>query len=60
MMMTLRRLAPLIARVAQNSATSDDVVSLGVALAQRRRERGPSKLARRMRRKHALGLAGAF
>ena len=60
MMMTLRRLAPLVARASETSATSDDVVSLGVALAKRRRERGPSKLARRLRRKHALGLAGAF
>lgn len=59
-MMTLRRLAPLIARATETFSTSTDVVRLGVALAQRRRERGPSKLSRRLRRNVELGRAGAF
>lgn len=52
MMMTLRRLARLL--------DNGDVVRLASALAQRRAERKPSKLGRRLRRKHLAGRAGAF
>lgn len=60
MNMTLRRLAPLVARASEDAATDADVNRLGLALALRRHERGPSKLARRLRRKATLGRAGAF
>ena len=59
-MMTLRRLAPLLYRAADELATKMDIDQLAGALRKRRRERGSSKLGRRLRRKHELGRAGSF
>lgn len=60
MNMTLRRFAALLERAAAPAATALDFERAVAADEQRRRERGPSKLARRLRRKHELGHAGAF
>jgi hypothetical protein len=62
MMMTMRRLAGFAARVGSISPAmlSMQQLALAKALNQRADERGSSKLARRMRRKRELGMAGAF
>ena len=60
MNMTLRLLATVGARAARPTATPNDAHLLELARAQRKAERGPSKLARRLTRKAALGRAGAF
>lgn len=62
MMMTLRRLAALADRVRNASPThaESNAMVLSNTVALRARERGPSKLARRMRRKGELGMMGAF
>ena len=59
-MMTLRRLSALHARAVRPTSNRTDLAVLARALAQRTNERGPSKLARRLYRKHELGRAGAF
>lgn len=62
MMMTLRQLTALAERVRNGVpalATSNHMV-FSNAVAVRVRERGPCKLARRMRRKRELGVLGAF
>lgn len=58
MMMTLRRLGALAARA--EGLGGMHVAVFANALDQRTVERAPSKLARRLRRKHELGMAGAF
>ncbi len=58
--MTLRRLAPLINHARRKKATDQDREKASAAIALRAMQRGPSKLARRLRRKRELGLAGAF
>lgn len=61
MMMTLRRLAVLAARAdGMGGMFAENLAAFGAALDQRAVERGPSKLARRLRRKRHLGMAGAF
>ena len=60
MFMTLNRLGGLIARAKSPHATQTDVERVTYAKVERHHERGPSKLARRMRRKSQLGMAGAF
>lgn len=61
-MMTLRRLRVFIDRAknAPFASAWSTFRDLDLAIDQRVAERGPSKLARRMRRKRALGMAGAF
>lgn len=61
-MMTLTHLGALKARVADAPASMKAalLVELGVAVARRNRERGPSKLARRLRRRQQLGRAGTY
>lgn len=60
MMMTMRRLSPLVAIATRKDASAQSVAQMGAALKQRRAERGSSKLGRRLRRKHVAGRAGAF
>lgn len=57
MMMTLQRLAVLKTRAdgAPASKQAELMVQFGVAVARRKRERGPTKLARRLRRGFSLG-----
>lgn len=61
-MMTMRRLGALKARVVNAPASMQSalVIELGVALGRRRRERGPSKLARRLRRRQQHGRPGTY
>lgn len=59
-MMTLRRIAPLLHRASAELRTQGDIDQLARAIDVRRRERGTSKLGRRLRRKHELGRDGAF
>lgn len=60
-MMTMALLSLLADRVRITPAPSRaDVENLAKAIDQRVKERGPSKLARRLRRKGELGLTGAF
>ncbi|MCP3729271.1 hypothetical protein M9978_02420 [Sphingomonas sp. MG17] len=60
MMMTLKRLDALQARVASAPASLQRalMVELAWAWARRQRERGPSKAGRRMRRRLSLGRLG--
>jgi len=60
MMITLRRLTALAERVRAQSPAYSDVIAFSKALDLRIQQRGPSKLARRMKRKRELGMAGAF
>lgn len=60
MHMTVARLAIFALGADRPTATEADHGALALATAQRKAERGPSKLARRLTRKAALGLAGAF
>lgn len=60
MHMTLSRLHGLMQRALDKRADQAAINRAALALEQRRAERGPSKLARRLRRKGELGLAGAF
>lgn len=60
MKITMRLLATFAARAARPTANPKDAESLIMARAQRHVERGPSKLARRLTRKAALGQSGAF
>lgn len=62
-MMTIRRLVVLASRFKAAPAGSLAEYHFGklqTAMDQRIAERGRSKLARRLQRKHALGRAGAF
>lgn len=59
-MMTLRRIAPLLHRASGKLATQGDLNQLARAIDVRRRQRGTSKLGRRLRRKHELGRDGSF
>lgn len=61
-MMTLRRLRVFIdhAKNASPALRSSTFQDLNRAIDQRVAERGPSKLARRLQRNRARGLAGAF
>lgn len=58
--MTLRRLAPIVAQVSMPGANWKTVMRASVALDQRERERGSSKLGRRLGRKRVLGRLGSF
>ncbi len=60
MHMTLKRLAPILLAIKRPGAGAPELETAAAALAQRKQERGPSKLARRLRRKHALGRSGSF
>lgn len=60
MNMTLKRLAPILLAIKRPGAGAFELAVAEAALAQRKQERGPSKLARRLTRKHALGRSGAF
>jgi len=60
MHMTLRRLAPLMQAAKAPFATQADGRRALKAVEQRIKERGASKLQRRLRRKAELGRAGAF
>lgn len=60
MHMTLKRLAPILLAATWPGASAPAVATAMVELAQRKRERGPSKLARRLRRKRELGRSGSF
>ncbi|WP_422058627.1 hypothetical protein [Sphingomonas sp.] len=57
MMMTLQRLDALKKRADNAPASMQPalMVEFGVAVARRKRERGPNKLARRLRRGFSLG-----
>lgn len=61
-MITLRMVSAQMARV---KVASEDVratleMQLATMVERRQRQRGPSKLSRRLRRKQELGLSGAF
>ena len=62
MMMTLSRLTALAWQVRNGlpSMAASNHMVFSNAVAVRLRERGPCKLARRMRRKRELGMLGAF
>lgn len=60
MHLTLRRLRVLLDLASAPGANSEDKARLFRACEQRRRERGPNKLRRRLTRKVALGRSGAF
>lgn len=47
-------------QVAPDSMRETLMLQLASMIDRRKRQRGPSKLARRMRRKQELGMAGAF
>ncbi len=60
-MMTMALLSLFADRVRITAAPSRaDIENFASAIDQRVQERGPSKLARRMRRKGELGMMGAF
>lgn len=58
--MTLKRLAPIMLATTRPGAGAAELAAAEAAVAQRKKERGPSKLARRLTRKVALGRSGAF
>lgn len=60
MNMTLRRLAPILLAASDEGAGAFQLEKAAAARAQRKKERGPSKLARRLRRKTELGRSGSF
>lgn len=61
-MITIRQLQTLKVRAlgAPEAMQASLLCQLGVAMTRRTQERGPSKLARRLRRKQQLGMAGVF
>lgn len=61
-MITLRILRAQMGRVqvAPDAMRETLMLQLASMIDRRKRQRGPSKLARRLRRKQELGLAGVF